>query len=124
MPCLFHNTHIQRYHFNATVDISENDKTSQIAGTCQGDQIGRIFACRGTVFFGQCFENYGSSPSCLTGSSKLWVVLHFRHFFKSSSGHPGTSALAKGKAGITNKPIATRGKNWKVLLTTFPPGGI
>jgi hypothetical protein len=38
----------------------------------QGDQIGRIFAQRATVYFGQFLENYKSSPHlCATFSLSI-----------------------------------------------------
>jgi hypothetical protein len=36
---------------------------SEILGANQGDQIGRIFACWASLFFGQLFEKYTSRPN-------------------------------------------------------------
>jgi hypothetical protein len=68
-----------------------------MGGQC--DQLGRIFAQWGIVYFGQCFENYrsianylaiffnGTSYVCNTLAKKL-VGRHLGDFFTISSGHP------------------------------------
>jgi hypothetical protein len=64
----------------------------------QGDQIGRIFAYRANVYFGQFFENHRSSSIfgcffprlslCIDFDMKS-VGIHFGDFFTNLSGHPG-----------------------------------
>jgi hypothetical protein len=68
--------------------------------TDQGDQIGRIFACWATVYFGQCFENYrsgakmwttffhGTSYVLILGENGLGLILG--DFFTNTPGHHAT----------------------------------
>jgi hypothetical protein len=57
-----------------TIEKSISDRVNQ---TVQGDQIGRFFALRVIVYFGQPLKNYRNSP-------KFWAT------FLHAGGHQGT----------------------------------